>query len=324
VIEVDKALRASWSKAVTNLKRRNFDWILCPHESTRSAFLVWQLTAKHKVGFSRPLNILAFNHRLRRPLELPEALRQLALLEPIDKIWGARLNEFALMQTASGGQSGSGTLSRVPEWASMELTTLKKVRAEFRKLKSVNEMSEGARVVANELSLEKSSRMAVLAPGSVWPTKMWTKLGYAETAQALIAEGWRVIVVGAPNEKVICDEVVTISPQATSIAGRTSLYESAEIIACADLVICNDSGAMHMASAAGVPLVSVFGPTVLEFGYRPWQNAARVVEISKIQLRCRPCGKHGANVCPIGTHECMTRINASVVLDVARDIVKLN
>jgi heptosyltransferase-2 len=79
------------------------------------------------------------------------------------------------------------------------------------------------------------------------------------------------------------------------------------------VVVSNDSGAMHLASVAEVPTVAIFGPTVLEFGYQPWNNMSAVVENKEIN--CRPCGKHGHEKCPIGTHVCMTSISANQVLE---------
>jgi heptosyltransferase II len=61
----------------------------------------------------------------------------------------------------------------------------------------------------------------------------------------------------------------------------------------------------------GIPTVAVFGPTTLDLGYRPWQNRALVVQKD---LECRPCGKHGAAKCPLGTHACMKTVRPPDVL----------
>jgi len=60
----------------------------------------------------------------------------------------------------------------------------------------------------------------------------------------------------------------------------------------------------------GTPLVSIFGPTTPSQGYTPWNKKSRVVEIP---LDCRPCGAHGHNKCPIGTHDCMKKISPEMV-----------
>jgi heptosyltransferase-2 len=94
-------------------------------------------------------------------------------------------------------------------------------------------------------------------------------------------------------------------------AGTTSLADLVSLLATGTALICNDSGAMHAAAAAGLPTVAVFGPTTLDLGFRPWNTRAIVVQR---ELGCRPCGAHGPMVCPIGTHECMEALPAREVL----------
>ncbi|MCB0370096.1 MAG: hypothetical protein KDD45_11895, partial [Bdellovibrionales bacterium] len=91
----------------------------------------------------------------------------------------------------------------------------------------------------------------------------------------------------------------------------TSVYESSLILSHADLVIGNDSASSHLACLCDCQLVSFFGPTVLDFGYRPWGNKVYIFENET--LKCRPCGPHGHKKCPIGTHECMKSIKPEMV-----------
>ena len=83
-------------------------------------------------------------------------------------------------------------------------------------------------------------------------------------------------------------------------------------------LICNDSGAMHMASVVDCPTVAVFGPTVQELGYKPWNSKAVVMEDN--QLLCRPCGQHGGRSCPIVTHQCMENVSP---LDVSKKALSI-
>jgi heptosyltransferase-2 len=163
---------------------------------------------------------------------------------------------------------------------------------------------------------DADERVVVLAPGSVWRTKMWTKEGFIELGRTLSRDAL-VVVMGSRDESELCAEIARAIPNATSLAGRTSLWESAQLLAVADLLVCNDSGAMHLGAAAGVPIVSIFGPTVLELGYRPWASNAAVVQTD---LACRPCGKHGAEKCPLGHHDCMKKVVAADVLKAASNV----
>ncbi len=319
-IEADKSSKESWAKAVTQLKARRFDLLFCPHESFRSLKLAAELQAERKIGYRHFLNFFVFDDRLRRPLELPEALRQLALLAPIDTLPGGhladKLRNFSQAQGANGGQvNASGKLMPVPEWADMRIPKLEAVRNAYKRDRSLELLSSPrVRAVAEKI-LSTGRKLSFLAPGSVWPTKMWTHEGYAQVARVLQSKGYQVVLLGAPDEKLICERILAEAPGAISIAGETSLFESAELLALAEFLVCNDSGAMHLAATAGVPLVSIFGPTVLEFGYRPWETQARVVQIPREQMPCRPCGKHGAKACPLGHHRCMKDVSAETVLN---------
>lgn len=320
VIEADKSSKASWQAAVAILRSRSFDWVLCPHESLRSALLVMRLKANLKVGYRRFFNRFIFDQRIPRPMELPEALRQLALLEPMASEWGARLKGFSREQERAGGQTRSG-LMEVPSWAEMRVPALLKLREEFKQTGQMPSASTRVQELIEKLQLGKyaaKNKIVFLAPGSVWPTKMWTEDGFVRVAREMLTEGYQVVLMGSAGEKAICDAIAEKAKGARSIAGETALYESAELLSCGDLLIGNDSGSMHMAAAAGVPSVSIFGPTVLEFGYRPWQNEAHVVQVD---LKCRPCGSHGAKKCPLGTHECMKRVSPEMVLTPARDLL---
>ena len=311
VVEVDKKNKLSWKEAAQNLRAREFGLVISPHLSFRTALFVWGLKAKRKFGYARFFNFFIFNERVSRPMALPEALRQLALLVPLNQIWKSRLAEFEDIQAARGGQGKNGDLVAVPEWADMSIARLIQLKKNFRSTGSLQAAQlESTRAIVARLGISTKDKIAFLAPGSVWATKMWTTDGYAGVARDLLNKGYRVLVMGTPEEREICESVVSQAPGAASVAGETTLYGSAELLALADILICNDSGAMHMAAAAGVPTVSIFGPTILEFGYRPWQTQAKVAQIA---LSCRPCGKHGTQVCPIGTHDCMKQVSSEMV-----------
>ena len=164
---------------------------------------------------------------MERPLNLPESLRQLALLEPLDGIWKDRLAAFAQEQAHPGGQTEGGLLA-VPEWAVMtvpELAAIQNAKSSEEKLAL---LSPKARAVA--LHHRLGTRPTVfIAPGSVWPTKMWTETGFVESGRVYAAKGFTIVAMGSPDEKAICERIVAQVPGAISIAGETSLYDSAAL-----------------------------------------------------------------------------------------------
>lgn len=153
---------------------------------------------------------------------------------------------------------------------------------------------------------------AVLAPGSSWPTKMWDWKHYRSTAGYLLGRGLRVIILGAPEECAVAEKV-SAGLDVINLAGRTSVAESLAVIKRAALVICNDSAALHIASAFKVPTVAVFCSTVPEFGFGPWRNERSVI-VEKNGLACRPCGRHGRMSCPPGHQRCMRDLESQSVI----------
>ncbi|MCP3979923.1 MAG: lipopolysaccharide heptosyltransferase II [bacterium] len=156
-----------------------------------------------------------------------------------------------------------------------------------------------------------------VAPGSVWGTKRWLPEGFGEVARALGREGARVVLVGSAAERELCRDVARAAGSSVlDLAGRTSVAELAALLECARLLVGNDSGPAHVASAVGTPVVTLFGPTTPAMGYTPHGALNRVVEHEG--LECRPCHRHGPQRCPLGHFRCMREIPAIRVLATVR------
>src|SRR5438094_892445 len=126
-----------------------------------------------------------------------------------------------------------------------------------------------------------------VAPGSVWATKRWAPEGFAAVIAALAAEGARCVVLGAPDEAALAEEIDRLAGgRATVLAGRTDLATLVAVVDRLALLVANDSAPMHIACARGVPVVGVFCATTPALGYGPWGPRAAVVEAD---LACRPC-----------------------------------
>jgi heptosyltransferase-2 len=123
-----------------------------------------------------------------------------------------------------------------------------------------------------------------------------------------------VLLIGAPDERRDCDAIADAAglPSTENLAGELSLGDLLALISIASRVISNDSAPLHLAESVGTPVTAIFGPTVPELGFGPIGERSGVVQIDG--LACRPCRIHGSDRCPIGTHECMTRITTDVLL----------
>lgn len=146
---------------------------------------------------------------------------------------------------------------------------------------------------------------AVLLPGANWPTKRWPIENFAALVSPLRERfGLQTIVAGGAD--VI--ELARHIPGARSVAGKTSLRELTALLAGAELVIANDSGPMHIASALGRPLVALFGPTnPVRTG--PFRRDDAVL---RLDIPCSPCYSRTCS-----HQSCLRWVTPSAVLNAA-------
>jgi heptosyltransferase-2 len=149
-----------------------------------------------------------------------------------------------------------------------------------------------------------------LAPGSIWGTKRWP---HFPALASRLAPLYRLVVIGGADDAALAAEIAqSAGPErVVNATGKLSLLASAELLSrCAGLVT-NDSAPQHLASAAGTPTLSIFGPTVPAFGFGPL--APRHATVGNERLTCRPCDAHGPQTCPLGHWKCMRELDAEQV-----------
>lgn len=309
VFEIKKGDAKSYRQTLQKLKGFQIDHLVSPHESWRTAFFCRQIKANKKITYKKFLKDLFFSDLIERDYRLPDSLRQMSLLSNVDTPLKALIAEY-VENGKPYAVAQSGKLTAPPSWASMGL------RQQF-----MNDTNTFDTLCEKHILTDMDFKKVILMfPGSVWATKRWTEEGFIKTGQDLQSQGYQMIIMGGPGEEVLSEKVASQIPNAKCIAGKTSIYESVLLVAHAALVIGNDSAASHMASMCETPLIAMFGPTILEFGYRPWSAETYILETRG--LKCRPCGKHGHQVCPIGTHVCMKEITADSVTKKAVEVLK--
>lgn len=174
--------------------------------------------------------------------------------------------------------------------------------------------------VKDDFLPESAGRTIAIAPGSVWATKRWTPEGFAAVSRGLLAEGSQVILLGGPEDIEIAKKIESLAEgKVKNLVGKTSLLESAAIISLVDLLVSNDSAPLHIASACDTPVVALFCATVPSFGFGPWGVPFQIVEVEG--LSCRPCGRHGGQRCPTGTHACQLELAPTSVLSAVRKLL---
>ncbi len=131
-----------------------------------------------------------------------------------------------------------------------------------------------------------SPRIAML-PLSRWPSKNWPAAAFASVARRLkTLKNASFFLLGDTDGQEACAVIErALDGQASNLAGKTSLMETAALLKSMDLLIANDSGPVHLAAALGVPALVVFGSTDPE-RTGPYGPGHRVL---RTKLDCQPC-----------------------------------
>ncbi|WP_179829643.1 glycosyltransferase family 9 protein [Nocardiopsis aegyptia] len=128
-----------------------------------------------------------------------------------------------------------------------------------------------------------------------------------DTVAALTARGDRVVVTGAAHDEVRAKAVA--AGTGTSVAGRTSTAELADVLDRAAVLISGNTGPAHLAAAVGTPVVSLFSPVVPASAWAPQGVPVRV-----LGDQSAPCAGSRARVCPVPGHPCLTSVTTDDVL----------
>jgi heptosyltransferase-2 len=174
------------------------------------------------------------------------------------------------------------------------------------------QVAESSREAAEASLLRAGARpgawRCAIAPGASYgAAKCWPPERFAALADRLISEcGADVILFGTPGENEVASRICSsMKRSAISLVGKTSMRDLAALFSACSIFIGNDSGAMHVAAATGLPVIGIFGPTDPE-GTAPVTPQFTLIREA---VSCSPCFLRS---CPID-HRCMTRIGVDSV-----------
>jgi heptosyltransferase-2 len=183
------------------------------------------------------------------------------------------------------------------------------------------EVSDARKSAARALLLAHGAevnthRLVALCPGSINSrAKRWPAERYADLADKLIDElGAKVLLVGSAAEAEVSVGVSRhMRNQPVQLTGQTDLAQLVAVLSLVDLLITNDTGPAHIASALGRPTLVIFGPTN-PLTTRPFSPYGEIV---REPPDCAPCMLRD---CPID-HRCMTAIMPDNVFERSRALL---
>ena len=264
------------------LRSKNYGLAIVPHRSLRSAMLVKGARIPDRIGFDTSASPSRFTDLVQYRQLIHESDRNLSLLKPLGIVHESK---------------------ELPELYPSRDDTLTVEK------------------VLRESGIRDDDKIVAIAPGTIWNTKRWLKERFAALAKEVTTSGYRVVLVGGPDDALLCEEIAAEAnnQRVFNAAGKLSLLQSAALIQRSRVLVSNDSAPMHMAVAMRTPVVAIFGATIPEFGFAPYGTNDIILETKG--LPCRPCSIHGGNKCPIKTFDCMNNITVDDVFHTVQRLV---
>ena len=145
-------------------------------------------------------------------------------------------------------------------------------------------------------------------PGGSTFDKRWPEKNYAELADKL-ADRYdaNILLLHGPDEAELTHSIQEAMQKPAIVYAPKTIRELGAILSLCDMVVCNDSGPMHLAAALDVPTVAVFGPT----DYVAWRPMSENATIVKRDMPCWPCKAHECKI----RWECTKKLPVDTVWD---------
>lgn len=128
------------------------------------------------------------------------------------------------------------------------------------------------------------------------------------------------VMIGGKDEVKIAEEIEkNTGLKVLNYCDKLNIGESASIVRNARLVITNDTGLMHIASAFNKKILSIWGSTTPDLGMYPYfpDSYSKMLKVNG--LSCQPCSKIGKHECPKNHFKCMLEINSNDVAEWIED-----
>ena len=271
------------SRLAAALRAKKFDTALLLQNAFDAAWIAWRGGIPERIGYDRDARGLLLTQAIPVPKrgEIP-AHEKYYYLELLRR---------------------AGWLDKLPEIPEISLRV-------------ADEDSQRAEGKLRSLGVRAGAlRIAVAAGASYGSAKCWPPERFAEALNQMRRErDADVILFGTPAEAVVAAAIAgALGQPALDLTGKTLIGELPALLKCCSVFLGNDSGAMHVAAAVGLPVVAVFGPTDPD-GTAPVTRRCTVVQQKPY---CSPCF---LRCCPTD-HRCMTAISPGRVGDSLRSVL---
>jgi heptosyltransferase-2 len=195
----------------------------------------------------------------------------------------------------------------------LKLIGMEKTDLNWKILPQLEIDSETNAKIESKLKMFNFIKIAAVAPGSVWATKIYPKEYFIKVIQYLLSEDYFIILIGGKEDQDHCAEIEKkFSESVKSFAGLLNVPESICLLKHCSFLISNDSAPTHLGMIADIPTITIYCSTVSAFGFYPYNGKSFF--ISYDDLACKPCGIHGHQECPIKTFDCGYKLFPEIII----------
>jgi lipopolysaccharide heptosyltransferase II len=169
--------------------------------------------------------------------------------------------------------------------------------------------------------VKETDKLLAIHPGASCPSKIWPNERFAEVADRLKEKyGFKTIIISGPKDMKRAEAVLAkMRSQALDLAGKTSLAQLASLLKRCSLFISNDSGPVHIASAIGTPVISIFGRNQKGLSPKRWGPTGKYDRYLHKEVGCIECLAHNCKK----EFACLKAISVDDVLAAADSILKM-
>lgn len=173
--------------------------------------------------------------------------------------------------------------------------------------------------IINEINKNADNKLICIIPSTKHFTKTYPDDNFIDLIDRFDKKKYKFILVGEGQDKLVTYKIKSQTGENVfDLCNKLNLLELTELMKKCDLVITGDTGPMHIAEAAGIPIIMLAGSSVKDFGFYPNTKKCNVIEVSG--LKCRPCSHIGRKSCPRGHFRCMKEMTPDIVYE---EITKL-
>ena len=176
---------------------------------------------------------------------------------------------------------------------------------------AIEKQAQLSALSTHQLNTEKP--IVAFCPGAEYGSaKRWLPEHFADTAKYYAQNRHQIWLFGSQKDFEIAEKINALSGSlCVNLCGKTTLAEAIDLLSLSDLVVCNDSGLMHIAAAVGCKLVAVYGSSSPKHT-PPLSDKA---QIASLHLDCSPCFKRE---CPLGHTNCLKNLLPEKVIELAK------